>query len=352
MAISVTCECGRVLSAKDEFAGLRTHCPHCRRELIVPMPEGKGFGNDAAGGMYPSGDFAGDFAGAGELGTSGKAIASLALGFLSCACVPGIIGAVLGILALGDIAKTKGRLGGRGLAIGGLVLNCVGMLCALLLIPMAMMSALLVPAVTSAREAARRAQCVNNLKQIGLAMHEFADKENHLPSPAILDKQGTRLLSWRVQILPFLNEGALYNQFHLDEPWDSPHNIALLPRMPNVYACPSNPPSRGQTTYQVLVGPHTLFEGPEGAEIASITDGTSNTLMVCEAVNAVPWTKPDDIVVAPDVAPSGLGSKHPGGFNAVFADGSVRFLKTTIAPSILRALITKDGNEVVSPAAY
>ncbi len=213
------------------------------------------------------------------------------------------------------------------------------------------MVALLLPAVQSAREAARRAQCVNNLKQIGLAMHNYESANGTFPKAAITDKQGKALLSWRVAILPYIESGGLYQKFKLDEPWDSPHNKALLKEMPQTYQCPSRGTAEPfTTTYQGFVGKGAFFESGKGTPLAQITDGTSNTLMVVEAKQAVPWTKPDDLPFDPGAAASffGAGSSHPGGFNAALADGSVRFLKTTTSPDVIRALITRNGGEVVA----
>jgi prepilin-type processing-associated H-X9-DG protein len=293
-----------------------------------------------------------EFVPKGDLGTSMKAVFGLALGFISCLCVPGIFGLILSILGLTDISRSNGRLRGKELAIGGIVINSIGMVCALVLVPMmAVSSALLLPAVGAARDAAKRAQCSNNLKQIGLAMHNYMSMNDRFPAPAIVDEAGKPLLSWRVTILPFLGHQALYDQFHLDEGWDSPHNQSLIGNMPVFYSCPAAMPAApGQTVYQVLVGPHTLFQGPQGATIPMITDGMSNTLLACEAAKAVPWTKPEDITVAEDGTVMGLGSRHPLGFNALFADGSVRFLKTNTPPETLKAMATRDGNEVVRPS--
>jgi len=214
---------------------------------------------------------------------------------------------------------------------------------------------LLLPAVQAAREAARRAQCVNNLKQIGLAMHNYASVNGAFPRPAVTDKQGKPLLSWRVTILPYLEQQGLYNRFKLDEPWDSPHNQALLKEMPSTYLCPS----RAQvepfaTTYQVFTGNGALFESGADMRLAAITDGTSNTVMVVEAQKEVPWTRPDDLTFDPAAAPSlfGAGSSHPGGFDALFADGSVRFLKNTINLSVFRSLITRAGGEVINGGSF
>ena len=213
--------------------------------------------------------------------------------------------------------------------------------------------ALVLPAVQAAREAARRSQCVNNLKQIGLAMHNYHSAYNTFPGP-VLDKQGKPLLSWRVAILPFIEQQAIYNKFKLDEAWDSPHNKALLKEMPSTYTCPDNPKSEAFTTsYQTFVGNGAMFELNRGASLQEITDGTSNTIMVVESKDGVPWTKPDDLKFDPaDAKPlNGASSMHPGGINALFGDGSVRFIKTVINPRVWKAIITKAGGEVISQDA-
>jgi len=219
----------------------------------------------------------------------------------------------------------------------------------------AVLVALLLPAVQAAREAARRAQCINNLKQIGLAMHNYESSTGAFPRPAITDKQGKPLLSWRVAILPYIEQGPLYDKFKLNEPWDSPHNQALLKEMPPTYVCPSR--ARVEpftTTYQVFTGPGALFENGKAVRIAEITDGTSNTLMVVEAQKEVPWTKPDDLSFPPAAASDffGAGSFHPGGFDGLMADGSVRFFKNTINRNVILSLITRAGGEVVGPEAF
>jgi prepilin-type processing-associated H-X9-DG protein len=184
-------------------------------------------------------------------------------------------------------------------------------------------------------------------------MHNYESSQGAFPGPAITAKDGKPLLSWRVAILPYI-EPELYNKFKLDEPWDSPHNKALIKEMPQVFACPSRPGVEpGTTTYRAFAGKGALFEKDSGTRIANITDGTSNTIMVVEAVEAVPWTKPDsDLPFDPAARPSlhGAGSSHPGGFNTAFADGSVRFIKNSINVQTFRALITRAGGEVVNAA--
>jgi prepilin-type processing-associated H-X9-DG protein len=222
--------------------------------------------------------------------------------------------------------------------------------------------ALMLPAVQSARSAAQRAQSVNNLKQLGLALHNYESVNNHLPPQAIADGDGKPLLSWRVAILPFLEQQVLFEEFKRDEPWDSPHNKALLERMPAVYAVPGAPAKPGMTFYRGFSGVGTLFDPKvkAGISFATVTDGTSNTLGIVEAREAIPWTKPDaDIAFDPTMKPEAvqqilksLGGHFPGGFNALFLDGSVRFLKLSISPQVLKALITRNGGEVISADAF
>ncbi len=216
--------------------------------------------------------------------------------------------------------------------------------------------ALLLPAVQAAREAARRSQCVNNLKQIGLAMHNHHAANETFPTAAILDKEGKPLLSWRVAILPYLDQQTLYEKFKLDEPWDSPNNKELIKLMPAVYACPSrgSTDEAGLTTYRIFSSPGALFDATQPAPtLADVTDGTSNTLMVVEAGETVPWTKPEGLTSGqPGVPLSGAGSRHPGGFNALFADGSVHFLKATVNLQVFEALISRAGGEVISADSY
>jgi hypothetical protein len=211
---------------------------------------------------------------------------------------------------------------------------------------------LLLPAVQKVREAANRSRGQNNLKQIALAMHNYHSAQGALPPHAIYSKDGkTPLLSWRVAILPYIEGNNLYQQFKLNEPWDSPNNKPLIALMPPVYAMPNAPPTKeqGMTYYQVFVGDGAAWERkPKGFTFTDFTDGTSNTLMVVEAANGVIWSKPDDLAFDPAKPLPKLGGHFPAGFNAAFMDGSVRLIRQSVPETVLKALITRNGGEVVN----
>jgi prepilin-type processing-associated H-X9-DG protein len=215
----------------------------------------------------------------------------------------------------------------------------------------AVMIGLLLPAVQKVRDAAGRAKGQNNLKQIALAMHNYHDANGRLPAHAIYAKDGkTPLLSWRVAILPYIEQDNLYKQFKLDEPWDSEHNKKLIPLIPQVYVSPAvlHGGEPGLAHYKVFVGPAAGFDrSPRGRRLVDITDGTSNTLLAVETNDPVVWTKPDDIPFDLEKPLPKLTPIHPGGVSAAFFDGSVRFLSTAIDEKILWALITYAGGEVI-----
>ncbi len=209
-------------------------------------------------------------------------------------------------------------------------------------------------------DAIAQSDCTMNEKQIALAIHNYASAtgRKYLFPPAYsTDRAGKPLLSWRVLILPYLDQQQeLYREFHLDEPWDSPHNRALIGRMPAVYRCPlesSADAREGKTRYVAPRSPGTIFRGAQSVSIKEITDGTSNTIFFLDAgeAHAVTWTKPDDW----DVPPEGVADlfhAHPGGRDpgtcAAMADCSVRFLRARTPAKTLRALFTFAGNEVIS----
>ena len=210
---------------------------------------------------------------------------------------------------------------------------------------------LMLPAVQAAPQAARRAQSMNNLKQLALAVMMYENTNGSYPPAYTTSKDGKPLLSWRVAMLPFLDQGPLYEQFHKDEPWDSPHNKTLLAMMPPTFRSPRSSAAAGMTTYLGAAGPHGVFPGAKPVKIQDVTDGMSNTIMLVEVPDAaaVPWTKPDDFVPGLDNPLRGLAGSWPGGFLAAFADCSVRMISYGTSSTTLKALFTRDGGEVVGP---
>jgi hypothetical protein len=188
----------------------------------------------------------------------------------------------------------------------------------------------------------------DQLKVIGLALHNYHDTYKQFPAAAITDKNGKPLLSWRVAILPFIEENHLYQQFRLNEPWDSMHNKALLEKMPKVFL-PTGLKTKTpySTFYRPFVGNGAAFETKRGLRFVDIPDGTSNTLLVVEAGQAVPWTKPDELAYDPKKALPKLGGMCPDGFHALFADGAVRFLKKKIDPKTLHLLIMRNDGQPI-----
>jgi prepilin-type processing-associated H-X9-DG protein len=191
--------------------------------------------------------------------------------------------------------------------------------------------------------ASARARSQNNLKQIGLALHNYHDIYGVLPAAAIVDKKGKPLLSWRVAILPYIEQETLYKQFHLDEPWDSPHNLALAKTRVKVYELPYVEEKPGETHYRVFIGNGAVFDTVQGCKFTQITDGTSNTILAFEGADATPWTKPDDIEFDPKKPMvKHLRFENNSVCNILMCDGSVRAFPSKLSEDILRLLIQKD----------
>jgi prepilin-type processing-associated H-X9-DG protein len=236
-------------------------------------------------------------------------------------------------------ARSKARMR-RGLTVSGLMLIVAG-------------SAVLTHHGVVALQVDRRERCVGHLRRIGVALLSYHDRQGHFPAAAITDSAGRPLLSWRVAILPELGRRDLFDRFKLNEPWDSPHNRALIPLMPEGFACPSEPRTPGATSYEVVAGPPGAFSGAKplfdkarGVDIREVLDGGSNTLMVAETARPMPWTMPSALYFEEDQPLPRFASRHPKGFNVLFADGSARFVHDRVDDRLLRALITRDGGEV------
>ncbi|MGV3485807.1 MAG: DUF1559 domain-containing protein [Planctomycetaceae bacterium] len=210
---------------------------------------------------------------------------------------------------------------------------------------------LLLPAVQAARVAAQRTTTANHFKQVLLAFHNYHDVHRQLPPPAITDASGKPLLSWRVAILPFVEEQALYEQFHLDEPWNSEHNLPLSKRLPAVYAAQGVKLEPGETVVHAVVGETIGLRPKDRTRFHDFLDGTSNSILVVQTKpdSAVPWSKPEDVTI--DLA-NPLAKLIPSGKNGFYvgmADGSVRFVADNIDAQQFKAMLTRGGGERIAP---
>lgn len=207
---------------------------------------------------------------------------------------------------------------------------------------------------------AERMQHSNNLRQVGEGMMGFVCEHGAFPMPtAYRTREGKPGLSWRVALLPHLGKAELHARFHLDEPWDSPHNLTLLREMPPCYGTPSRNRS-GWTTLQVVKGKGFLFDdafvGPPGARnglllgraIDDLRDRPEQTLMLAIATTPVPWTAPDDLEPA-EGEPIGEALWRKGRCHLIgMADGSSRCAYPDTPLSTWRAWLTIAGGEVVN----
>jgi hypothetical protein len=215
---------------------------------------------------------------------------------------------------------------------------------------------LLVPVRKHAGPEARRSQCMNNLKEIALGLHNYHDAYGSFPPAYIADDNGKPMHSWRVLLLPFVEMERLYQQYRFDEPWDGPNNSSLAASHPQMlcYDCPSEY-AAPMTSYVAVVGPGTAWYGAKPRYFEEFADGLDCTIMVVEVANSgIHWMEPRDLdfstlpmVVNP---PQGMGisSKHSKSAGVVFADISVRFLDDDLPAQTLRALLTIDGGETVN----
>lgn len=235
-----------------------------------------------------------------------------------------------------------------------------------------------VPAMIEARKAALRMESMNNLKHLVLAMHLYHDKHKHFPSAVVMGPDGKTPHSWRVALLPFLDQQKLYKEYRLNEPWDSEHNKKILAKMPAVFKYPGDKRPGYLTSYVAVVGPNTVFgkstrpAGGAGIEMSTepfspgglsggsgvkskpvagirmreITDGTSNTIAIVEARREIPWTKPEDISFDGKTVPK-LGGFLPKGLSVGMCDGAARYFQEPLKPQTLKDLLLINDGHVI-----
>jgi type II secretory pathway pseudopilin PulG len=208
-----------------------------------------------------------------------------------------------------------------------------------------------VPAIQSARDAARRTQCLSNLRAIGTALLSYSTEYGSLPPAYIADETGRPMHSWRVLILPHLGEQTLYNAYNFSEPWDGPNNSRLHDQIPDVYVCSSRGNKSTNTRYAGVFGEHCMFRGAEPVRYDDVLDGLGATLLVGETAGAkIHWMQPVDIDIT--IHPllgdrEGFSSDHVQGVNFVWCDGTVRPIPTSMDQETLKALFSRDGGEQI-----
>jgi len=269
------------------------------------------------------------------------------------ACGIAVAAALLGIAAYVRTAENMGKA----------ILNVV--LC--VLVPLVLI-ALLLPAGSWAREAARRSQCSNNMKQIVLGLHGYHDAHGCFPPAYVAGPDGTPWHSWRVLILPYADEPILYDRYDFKEPWNGPNNRKLAGERPYCYACPSDPARLESTTtdYAAVVGPRAAWAGSEPRKLDDFRDGTDSTILVVETTGSgIDWMEPRDLSfddARTGIRPpgqAGISSHHmrhhgyfyhdePGGANVAMADGSVDFLPERITPATVEAMLTIDSGDPIA----
>jgi hypothetical protein len=223
-------------------------------------------------------------------------------------------------------------------------------------VAMLFFAAVIVPALSSGRSAGRRTQCLNNIRNIAFALHNYSAEYGSLPPAYIADGSGRPMHSWRVLILPYLDRSDIYSLYHFDEPWDGPENSKLHELVVDVFACPEDG-SRSKptdTSYVAVVGPETIWPGESGMKLDYVADGLAHTILVVEvAKSGIHWMEPRDLnfsqmaktINAP--AGQGISSPHKGIASVAFADGRVRTLHDSIPAETIKSLLTVRGGETI-----
>jgi type II secretory pathway pseudopilin PulG len=214
-----------------------------------------------------------------------------------------------------------------------------------------MLIACLLPLNSSAPQAARRSQCANNLKQIGLALHAYRDQWKCFPPAVVYDASGKPLHSWRTLILPYIDEERTYSACDLKLPWNEGKNASILGRRLPVYSCPSDAagakdPNNVNTSYVAIVGPGTVWD-----PAAKSPPNDTRIMAVEMSQSGIAWAEPKDLSLAEvlgaaedeDRESAVPRSGHPGGFQVLMANGSVQYVPTPISRRLLEILLTRSS---------
>ncbi len=243
-----------------------------------------------------------------------------------------------------DRPRPRKSGGGSGLLIGLIV----GAILMILLCVVGGGFLLLFPAISKVREAASRSQDQNNMKQLSLGFHAEQDDRRSVSSLA-RDRSGkvSPGLSWRVGLLPYIEQDNLYSSFDFTQAWDSPRNRQYSNTTISTYRSPYDEGAGTGTPYRVFVGGGAMFD-PDGKAVkfTDIKDGTANTILFVHATEQVPWAQPKELPYSPTAPLPAFGHKsQPNGTNVAMADGSVRFISKNASEASIRAAITRAGDE-------
>lgn len=219
---------------------------------------------------------------------------------------------------------------------------------------------MIIRALIPSQSSKQKLHCYNNLRKIGQAIHNYHTVCGCFPPAYIADENGEPMHSWRVLILPFLDEGPLYDRYDFDQPWNGPDNRRLLREVVDAYRCPSDHaedetrPASTETSYVAVMGDGTVWPGAELRSFADVTDGAENTILLVEIEDSgIHWMEPRDLHIR-QMAPTinaehgqGVSSSHDVGANILSVDGAFHFLLETTTPKELRGMLSAAGDEVV-----
>lgn len=219
--------------------------------------------------------------------------------------------------------------------------------------------ALIVPAIQQAREAARRTQSKNNLKQIGLALHNYIDSFRCLPPGGVFNESGTPFTGWPVQIMPYMDASPQYNQINFNFPWDDARNQAVFRQSySQSYQNPGVEPTTDSEGYFLFhyTGNERLLFPNSSVTLTDITDGTEQTILAGEILgDFIPYAQPGNWRnprVGIHLSPQSFGRPNADGALILMADGAVHWISKAINLGVFAALGTPAGNENIPPAVY
>jgi hypothetical protein len=219
---------------------------------------------------------------------------------------------------------------------------------------LAVLAGTTLPAVKKVRETAARSQSSNNLMQLAIAMQTYHDIHGHMPQCTHFGADGKPLWSWRVELLPYIEQEAMYQALHQDEPWNSPHNSQVLARMPKTFESPTLGGPRNKTHYALVVGPQAAFHNDpkvKGPRLTQIPDGTAQTILIVETGAAFDWAAPDSDISWPGgpLSPASVCPPGEDSFLVVMFDAEVVSVKRTAKPADFTAAVTPLGGEQLPP---